>query len=71
VIYLLVAHVLALVKNHMPEFDAEMLRRDFTINEVEWEVLVDSVYDTTHHFVSLYDFFTLAESDDNNSPGLL
>jgi hypothetical protein len=71
VIYLVVAHVLALVKNHMPEFDAEMLRRDFTINEVEREVLVDSVYDTAHHFLSLYDFSTLAESDDNNSPDLL
>jgi tRNA nucleotidyltransferase/poly(A) polymerase len=45
------AHAMALVKNHMPEFDAE-IRRDFTINEVEQDALVDSVYDTTHYFVS-------------------
>jgi hypothetical protein len=66
-----VAHAVALVKNHMPEFDAEILRRDFTINEAEREVLVDSVYDTAQYFVSLYNFFALTESDDNNSPGPL
>jgi hypothetical protein len=66
-----VAHAVALVKNHMPELDAEILRRDFTINEAEREVLVDSVYDTAQYFVSLYNFFALIESDDNNSPGPL
>jgi hypothetical protein len=66
-----VAHAVALVKNHMPEFDAEILRRDFTIYEAEREVLVDSVYDTAQYFVSLYNFFALTESDDNNSPGPL
>jgi hypothetical protein len=66
-----VAHAVALVKNHLPEFDAEILRRDFTINEVEREALVGSVYDTTQHFISLYDFSALTESDDNNSPGAL
>jgi hypothetical protein len=41
-----VAHAVALMKNHMPDFDAEILQRDFSINEVEQDALVDSVYDT-------------------------
>jgi hypothetical protein len=64
-----VAHAVALVKSHMPDFDAEILRRDFPINDEEWDALVDSVYDTTQYFVSQYDFSVLAESDDNASPG--
>jgi hypothetical protein len=67
VISLAVAHAMALVKNHIPDFDAEILRRDFSINEAEWEALVDSAYDTAHYIVSQYDFFALAESDDNAS----
>jgi hypothetical protein len=47
---------MALVKNQMPEFDAEILRRDFTIDEVKCEALVDSTYDTAHYFVSQYNF---------------
>jgi hypothetical protein len=65
---LAVAHAMALVKNHVTEFDTEILQRDFSINEAEQEALVDSVYDTTQHFLSLYDFSVLAESDDNKSP---
>jgi hypothetical protein len=60
---------MALVKSHMPDFDVEILRRDFPINDEERDVLVDSVYDTTQYFASQYDFFVLAESDDNASPG--
>jgi hypothetical protein len=70
VISSVVAHAMALVKNHMPDFDVEILRRDFSIDDAHREALVDSVYDT-QHFISLYDFSTLAESDDNNSPGAL
>jgi hypothetical protein len=62
-----VTHATAPVKDHMPEFDAEILRRDFTINEAKWEILVESIYDTSQYFVSQYDFFALIESDDNNS----
>jgi hypothetical protein len=43
----------------------------FTIDDEGQEALVDSAYDTTQYFVSLYDFSTLAESDDNTSPGAL
>jgi hypothetical protein len=66
-----VAHVVELVKNHMTEFDAEILHRNFTINDAEREVLVNSVYDTTQHFISLYGFSALAKLDGNNSPDLL
>jgi hypothetical protein len=59
----------ALVKNHIPEFDTEILHKDFTVDDMERATLVDSAYDTAQHFVSLYGFSALAESDDNNSPG--
>jgi hypothetical protein len=62
-----VTNVAALVKNHMPEFDAEILQKDFTVDDTEQAALVDNCYDTTQHFVSLYDFSALTESDDNNS----
>jgi hypothetical protein len=62
-----VANAMALVKNHMPEFDVEILRKNFIINDTKREALVDSAYDTTQYFVSLYDFSTLAECDDNAS----
>jgi hypothetical protein len=53
-----VAHAMVLVKNHVP---------DFSVAVGEREALVNSVYDTAQHFVSLYDFSILAESDDNKS----
>jgi hypothetical protein len=65
------ANAMTLVKNHIPDFEAEILFKDFTVDDVERAALVDSAYDTAHHFVSLYDFFALAESDDNNSPSAL
>jgi hypothetical protein len=71
VISLAMANAMALMKNHMPEFDIEILRKNFTVDDMEWAALVDSAYDTAQHFLSLYDFFVLAESDDNNSPNTL
>jgi hypothetical protein len=68
---LAVANAMTLVKNHMPKFDAEILRKDFTIDDMEQEALVDSAYDTTQYFVSMYDFSTLAKSDGNASPVVL
>jgi Ser/Thr protein kinase RdoA (MazF antagonist) len=64
-----VANAMALVKNHIPDFDAEILHKDFTVDDAEQAALVNSDYDTAQHFVSLYDFSALAESDDNNNPG--
>jgi hypothetical protein len=65
-----VVTAMTLVKNHIPDFDAEILRKDFTINDAERAALADNAYNTAQHFVSLYDFFALVESDDNNSPGV-
>jgi hypothetical protein len=53
----------------MTDFDAEILRRDFSINDEEQDALVDSVYDTALHFVSQYDFSVLTELDGSASPG--
>jgi hypothetical protein len=71
VISLVVANAMALVKNHMPDFDAEILWKEFTVDDIEREVLVDSAYDTAQHFVSLYDFSMLPGSDDIASLGIL
>jgi lipoate synthase len=68
VISLAVAKAMTLVKNHMPEFDTEILRKDFTVDDAGLEALVKSAYDTTQHFVSLYDLFVLPELNDNASP---
>jgi hypothetical protein len=67
VISLAVANAMVLVKNHLPDLDIEIIRMDFTVDVVERELLVNSAYDAAHDFVSLYDFFGLAKSDDNNS----
>jgi hypothetical protein len=66
-----VANAMVLVKNHLPDLDMEILHKDFTVDDAKRETLVNSAYDATHDFVSLYDFSSLAESDDNNSPGAL
>jgi hypothetical protein len=60
VISLAVANVAAIFKNHLPDLDIEILRKDFTIDDVEREALANSAYDTTHKFVSLYDFSSLS-----------
>jgi hypothetical protein len=56
-----VAHAIALVKSHVPDFDAEILWWDFAINDEERDALVDSVYDTAQYFASKYDFSVLGE----------
>jgi hypothetical protein len=71
VIFSVVAHAMALVKNHMLEFDAEILWKDFMVDDSGREGLVDSAYDTAQYFVSMYDFSALAKFDDNASPGAL
>jgi hypothetical protein len=71
VISLAVAITVMLFKNHLPDLDVESLHKDFTIDDVEREVLANSAYDIAHDFVSLYDFSSLAKSNDNNSPTTL
>jgi hypothetical protein len=41
------------------------------MNDAERETLVPSIFDAAQDFVSSYDFASLAESDDNESPKAL
>jgi hypothetical protein len=63
-----VAHAATLFKNHLPDLNMELLRQDFTMDDAEHETLVSSAFDAAQDFVSSYDFASLAEFDDNNSP---
>jgi hypothetical protein len=63
-----VAHTAALFKNHLLNLNMEILREDFTVDDAEREALVSSVFDAAQDFVSSYDFTSLVESDDNDSP---
>jgi hypothetical protein len=53
---LAVANAMVLMKNHLPDLDVEILQKDFTVDHVEREILVNNAYDATHDFISLYDF---------------
>jgi Ser/Thr protein kinase RdoA (MazF antagonist) len=66
-----VAHTAALFKNHLPDLDMELLHQDFTVDDAECEALVSSAFDAAQDFVSSYDFASLAESHDNDSPKAL
>jgi hypothetical protein len=66
-----VAHAAVLFKNHLPGLNLELLRQDFTVNDAESETLVSSAFDAAQNFVSSYDFASLVESDDNDSPKAL
>jgi hypothetical protein len=63
-----VAHTAALFKNHLPDLNMEIIRQHFTVDEAEREALVSSAFDAAQDFVSSYDFTSLVESDDNDSP---
>jgi hypothetical protein len=67
-ILMAVANAMALLKSHLPDLDVELLRKDFTVDEVEREALTSGAYDAAHEFASSYDFSSLAESEDNDSP---
>jgi hypothetical protein len=41
------------------------------MNDAEHETLVSSAFDAAQDFVSSYDFASLVESDDNDSPKAL
>jgi hypothetical protein len=66
-----VAHAAALFKNHLSDLNMELLHQDFTMDDVEREILVSNAFDAAQDFVSSYDFASLAESDDNDSPKAL
>jgi hypothetical protein len=63
-----VANAMALLKSNLPDLDVELLRKDFAVDEEESEALTSSAYDAAHEFASSYDFSSLAESEDNDSP---
>jgi hypothetical protein len=63
-----VAHTADLFKNHLSVLNMEILRQDFTVDDAEREALVSSAFDTAQDFVYSYDFTSLVESDDNDSP---
>jgi hypothetical protein len=66
-----VAHTVTLFKNHLSDLNIQLLCQDFTVDDVESETLVSSAFDAAQDFVSSYDFASLAESDDNDSPKAL
>jgi hypothetical protein len=49
----------------------ELLCQDFTMDDTERETLVSSAFDAAQDFVSLYDYASLAEFDDNDNPNAL
>jgi hypothetical protein len=63
-----VTHTATLFKNHLSDLNVEILRQDFTVDDTEHEALVSNVFDAAQDFVSSYDFTSLVESDDNDSP---
>jgi hypothetical protein len=63
-----VPHTATLFKSHLPDLDMELLRKDFTIDDVKRETLVASTYNAAQDFVSSYDFASPAEIEDNDSP---
>jgi hypothetical protein len=70
-ISLVVAHATALFMNHRPNLNMDLLCQDFTMDDAEYETLVSSAFDAAQDFVSSYDFASLSESDDNDSPKAL
>jgi hypothetical protein len=70
-IFSAVAQAVVLFKNHLPNLNMEFLRQDFIVDDVERETLVSSIFDAAQDSVSSYDFASLAESDDNDSPKTL
>jgi hypothetical protein len=66
-----VTNAIALMKNHLPDLDMEILHKEFTVDDAEQETLVNNNCDAAQDFVSLYDFSYLVESDDNTSPRAL
>jgi hypothetical protein len=66
-----VVHAAVLFKNHLPDMNMELLRQDFTVDDEERKTLVSNVFDDAQNSVSSYDFTSLAESNDNDSPNAL
>jgi hypothetical protein len=57
-----------LLKSYLSDLDVELLCEDFTVDKAKREALTSGTYDVTHKFLSSYDFSSLVESEDNDSP---
>jgi hypothetical protein len=57
--------------DHLPDLNMELLRQDFIVDDAERKTLVSSAFNAAQDFVSSYDFTSLVESDDNDSPKAL
>jgi hypothetical protein len=66
-----VTHIAALFKSHLLGLNMELLRQDFTVDDAKRETLVTSTFDVAQDFIFSYDFGSLAESDDIDSPNAL
>jgi hypothetical protein len=66
-----VAHAAVLFKSHLLGLNMELLRKDFTVDDAKRETLVSIAFDAAQDFISPYDYASLAESDDNDSPKAL
>jgi hypothetical protein len=67
----MMAHAAALFKNHLPSLNMELLHQDFTVDDAKHETLVSNTFDAAQDFISSYDYASLAEFDDNDSPKAL
>jgi hypothetical protein len=63
-----VANAMALLKSPLQDLDVKLLHKDFAVDEADHEALTSGAYDAAHEFVLSYDFSSLAESEDNDSP---
>jgi hypothetical protein len=63
-----VANAMARLKSYLPNLDVELLRKDFAVDEAEHEALTSGAYNAAHEFASSYNFSSLVESKDNDSP---
>jgi hypothetical protein len=70
-IFSAVTHITVLFKSHLLGLNMELLRQDFTMDDAKRETLVTSTFDVAQDFIFSYDFGSLAESDDNDSPNAL
>jgi hypothetical protein len=64
----IVANAMVLLKSHLSDPDVELLCKDFVVDEEDREALTSGAYDAAHEFASSYDFSSLVESKDNDSP---
>jgi hypothetical protein len=63
-----VANAMVLLKSHLSDLDVELLHKDFMVDEADREAQASGAYDAAHEYTSSYNFSSLAESKDNDSP---